>query len=200
MYYVDLEIVDEVWERGDEIFFRGGCSILGTCAFIWRMTQKEYNNGVKLWADDVYRFAVSCGGGLELSKDVVQEAFATLWERREKVEVEKGKSFLLTVVHNLLMSHHRHVQVHQQALPYLQEERVIAPDERFDLQEVLHKALERLPQVQRNAVVLKDVEGYSCKEIAEMLGLSEKQVSVYLFRARVSMKKIIIALGYDYNN
>ena len=62
------------------------------------MTQKEYNNGVKLWADDVYRFAVSCGGGLELSKDVVQEAFATLWERREKVEVEKGKSFLLTVV------------------------------------------------------------------------------------------------------
>ena len=164
------------------------------------MTQKEYNNGVKLWADDVYRFAVSCGGDSELSKDAVQEAYATLWEQREKVVVEKGKSFLLSVVHNQLMSHHRHVQVHQQAVPFLQEDETVKPDERFDLQEVLHKALERLPQVQRTAVVMKDVEGYSCKEIAEMLKLSEKQVSVYLFRARVTMKKLLIALGYDNNN
>lgn len=164
------------------------------------MTQKEYNNGVRLWADDVYRFAVRCGGDHEMSEDAVQEAYATLWERREAVSVEKGKSFLLTVAHNYLMSLHRHEQVHQQAAPFLVEEEAVCPDERFDLQEALHKALERLPQVQRAAVVLKDVEGYSCKEIAEMLHLSEKQVSVYLFRARVSMKKTLIALGYDNNN
>ncbi len=164
------------------------------------MTQKEYNNGVRLWADDVYRFAVRCGGGEELSKDAVQEAYASLWERREQVEVEKGKAFLFTVVHNCLMSYHRHEQVHQQTLPLLQPDRVVLPDERFDLQDALHKALERLPQVQREAVQLKDVEGYSCKEIAEMLSLTEKQVSVYLFRARVSLKKTLIALGYDNNN
>ncbi len=164
------------------------------------MTQKEYNNGVRLWADDVYRFAVRCGGGEELSKDAVQEAYASLWERREQVEVEKGKAFLFTVVHNCLMSYHRHEQVHQQTLPLLEPDRVVLPDERFDLQDALHKALERLPQVQREAVQLKDVEGYSCKEIAEMLSLTEKQVSVYLFRARVSLKKTLIALGYDNNN
>lgn len=163
------------------------------------MTQKEYNNGVRLWADDVYRFAVRCGGGEE-SKDAVQEAYASLWECREKVEVDKGKSFLFTVVHNCLMSRHRHEQVHQQTLPLLEPERVVQPDERFDLQDALHKALERLPQVQREAVQLKDVEGYSCKEIADMLSLTEKQVSVYLFRARVSLKKTLIALGYDNNN
>lgn len=164
------------------------------------MTQKEYNNGVRLWADDVYRFAVRCGGGEELSKDAVQEAYASLWEKREQVEVEKGKSFLFTVVHNCLMSHHRHEQVHQQTLPLLEPERVVQPDERFDIQEALQRALMRLPQVQREAVQLKDVEGYSCKEIAEMLSLTEKQVSVYLFRARVSLKKTLIALGYDNNN
>ena len=163
------------------------------------MTQKEYNNGVRLWADDVYRFAVRCGGGEE-SKDAVQEAFASLWERREKVEVEKGKSFLLTVVHNCLMSHHRHEQVHQQAISLLERDKVVQPNERFDLQEALHIALERLPKIQREAVVLKDVEGYSCKEISDMLSLTEKQVSVYLFRARVSLKKTLIALGYDNNN
>ncbi len=163
------------------------------------MTQKEYNNGVRLWADDVYRFAVRCGGGEE-ARDAVQEAYASLWERREQVEVEKGKSFLFTVVHNCLMSHHRHEQVKQQVQPLLEPDRMVQPDERFDLQDALHKALERLPQVQREAVQLKDVEGYSCKEIADMLSLTEKQVSVYLFRARVSLKKTLIALGYDNNN
>lgn len=164
------------------------------------MTQKEYNNGVRLWADDVYRFAVRCGGGEELSKDAVQEAYASLWERREKVPAEKGKSFLLTVVHNHLMSQHRHSRVHQQAAQQLVPPLLVAPDEGFDLKGALRKALERLPQVQRAAVELKDVEGYSCKEIAEILSLSETQVSVYLFRARVSLKKTLIALGYDNNN
>lgn len=169
-------------------------------AFIGCMTQKEYNDGVRLWADDVYRFAVRCGGDKEMSEDAVQEAFASLWERLPDVSVEKGKSYLLTVAHNYLMSRHRHAQVHQQAASFLVEEEVVAPDERFDLQEALHKALERLPQVQRAAVELKDVEGYSCKEIAQMLHLTEKQVTVYLFRARVSLKKTLIALGYDNNN
>ncbi|MBO4599630.1 MAG: sigma-70 family RNA polymerase sigma factor [Bacteroidales bacterium] len=164
------------------------------------MTRKDYNNGVRLWADDVYRFAVRCGGGAEESKDAVQEAFASLWEIRERVEVEKGKSYLLTVVHNHLMSCHRREQVRLQAVSFLKPDEVVSPDERFDLQEALHKALECLPQVQREAVQLKDVEGYSCREIAEILSLTEKQVSVYLFRARVSLKKHLTKLGYDNHN
>ena len=59
------------------------------------MTRNEYNNGVTLWADDVYRYAVHCCGDREQSKDYVQEAFATLWEKREEVDTEKGKAFLL---------------------------------------------------------------------------------------------------------
>lgn len=164
------------------------------------MTQKEYNNGVRLWADDVYRFAVHCGGGEELSKDAVQEAYASLWERRELVSMEKGKAYLLTVAHNHLMSHHRHQHVHQQVASLLTPAAMVVPDESFDLQEALHRAMEKLPQVQRAAIELKDLEGYSCKEIAEILSLSEKQVTVYLFRARVSLKKTLIALGYDNNN
>ena len=97
------------------------------------MTQKEYNNGVSLWADEVYRFAVHCGGGEELSKDAVQEAYASLWECRERIPVEKGKAYLLTVAHNHLMSHHRREQVYQRVLPQLTPAVSVAPDERFDL-------------------------------------------------------------------
>lgn len=164
------------------------------------MTVKEYNDGVKLWTDDVYRFAARCSGNNTLAEDAVQEAYASLWMRLENVPADKGKPFLLTVVHNLLMSHHRHERVRQQAAHLLQEEETIVPDEHFDLQEALYKAMQTLPQVQRSAIMLKDVEGYSCREIADMLSLSEKQVTVYLFRGRVAMKKRLTALGYDNNN
>ena len=60
--------------------------------------------------------------------------------------------------------------------------------------------MDALPQVQREAVMLKDIEGYDVHEISEILSISENQVRVYVFRARVSMKKTLIALGYDGNN
>lgn len=164
------------------------------------MTQKEYNNGVRLWADDVYRFAVHCCGDGETGKDAVQEAYAALWERRKDVDIEKGKAFLLAVVHNWAMSQHRHRKVHENVASDLTGETVVNPDERFDLRETLNQAAASLPEVQRAAMMLKDVEGYNCREIADILHINEKQVSVYLYRARVSMKKTLIALGYDNNN
>ena len=164
------------------------------------MTRNEYNNGVSLWADDVYRYAVHCCGDREQSKDFVQEAFATLWEKRESVATEKGKAFLLAVVHNHVMSHFRHEAMHRERADMLRGEQMTGPDEAFDLHDAIQKAMEALPQVQREAVMLKDVEGYDCREIADILSINENQVRVYLFRARVSMKKTLIALGYDGNN
>ena len=154
------------------------------------MTRNEYNNGVTLWADDVYRYAVHCCGDREQSKDFVQEAFATLWEKRESVATEKGKAFL----------HFRHEAMHRERADMLRGEQMTGPDEAFDLHDAIQKAMEALPQVQREAVMLKDVEGYDCREIADILSINENQVRVYLFRARVSMKKTLIALGYDGNN
>ena len=164
------------------------------------MTLKEYNNAVTLWADDVYRFAIHCSCDEDMGKDAVQEAYTALWEHRDSVNVEKVKSFLLTVVHNWVMSQHRHHKVHEDNAPDLIGEKVVAPDVSFDLRDALQKASAKLPEIQRSALILKDVEGYSCREIAEVLNISETQVSVYLFRARITMKKQLIALGYDNNN
>ena len=184
----------------DAAFFIKGCNIFASQATIRQMTHKEYNNGVKAWADDVYQFAVHCCGNSEDGKDAVQEAFAVLWKKREEVDAAKGKAYLLSVVYRQTMSRFRHSKVVQESQPLIQGETKVSPDERFDLREALNQALNRLPEVQRAALQLKDVEGYSCKEIAEILALNEQQVMTYLFRARVSMKKTMTALGYDNND
>lgn len=76
-------------------------------------------------------------------------------------------------------------------------ETVTQPDERFDLREAIEKSLQSLPEVQRAILQLRDVEGYSYAEIGETLSISDNQVQVYLFRARVTMRKQLKIMGYD---
>jgi RNA polymerase sigma-70 factor (ECF subfamily) len=64
------------------------------------------------------------------------------------------------------------------------------------LQEILHEALERLSEIQRSVILLRDYEGYSYQEIGEITGLSESQVKVYIYRGRVFLKNYIGKLEY----
>ena len=63
-----------------------------------------------------------------------------------------------------------------------------------DLKEILNEALDRLPEVQKTVVLLGDYEGYNYAEIAEITGLSEAQVKVYIFRARKALKAYLKTL------
>jgi len=63
-----------------------------------------------------------------------------------------------------------------------------------DIKEVLDKALDRLPAIQKSVVLLRDYEGYAYREIAEITGLNETQVKVYIYRARLFLKKYIVSL------
>ena len=58
----------------------------------------------------------------------------------------------------------------------------------IDVNDILHKALTTLPEAQRNALLLRDYEGYSYQEIGDITGMSESQVKVNIFRARTALK------------
>lgn len=59
----------------------------------------------------------------------------------------------------------------------------------FESQQVVDRAVSILPPIQKSVILLRDLEGYSYKEIADILNLSDSQVKVYLFRARKKIKK-----------
>jgi len=56
---------------------------------------------------------------------------------------------------------------------------------------VLNRAIENLPEDQRSVLLLRDYEGYSYKEIADITNLTETKVKVYIYRARVYLKSFI---------
>jgi RNA polymerase sigma-70 factor (ECF subfamily) len=61
----------------------------------------------------------------------------------------------------------------------------------------MQQALGLVPEQQRAVLLMKDVEGYHYKEIAQLTGLDETQVTGLLYRARVNLKKAYLKLNGD---
>jgi RNA polymerase sigma-70 factor (ECF subfamily) len=157
------------------------------------MTVKEYNKCVDANADGVYRFILKNIRDEEKARDIVQDAFTKLWEKAENVDFEKSKSYLFTSAYNRMID-------------VIRKEKRMTPMEDghqslnsvgnsyTDLKEILNEAIETLPEIQKSVLLLRDYEGYSYKEIGDITNLSESQVKVYIFRARVALKEYIGSL------
>ena len=156
------------------------------------MTTREYNDSVRQHSDSLYRFALRYANDSAVAEDAVQECFVTLWEHRDAVEAATVKGWLIRVLYRWLVSEHRHREAERNAL-----RQIATPDEQysqhtgFELHDAFADALPRLPEQQRILLLLRDLEGYDYAEMAQMTGLSEQQVGVYLFRARKTMRKLM---------
>ena len=155
------------------------------------MTEKEYNDCVTQYADNVYRFIVKNLRHEEDARDVVQTAFEKLWRNREDVDGAKCKSYLFTVAYNGMIDHIRKVKRVYLKDEFKDETRIYSKEQN-NAKAVLQEALARLSETQRSLVMLKDYEGYSYEEIGRIMNVSESQVKVYLHRARLQLKEYIV--------
>ena len=158
------------------------------------MTDKQYNECVDLYADNVYRFIVKNIRNEEDARDIVQTAFEKMWRNRNSVENDKSKSFLFTVAYNQMIDHIRKNKritlkqdFNKQAGMY--EMRTT----QNNAKKMLHEALGKLNETQSSLVMLKDYEGYSYEEIGKITGLNQSQVKVYLHRARVTLRNYLVS-------
>ncbi len=157
------------------------------------MTIEEYNKAVDLYADNLYRFILKQCRTEELAQDVVQESFEKMWLKLDTVNGAKAKSYLFTTgYHTMLdiLKKEKRVTTLEGESSQLQQESA----QYSDISEVLENALERLPEVQRSVIMLRDYEGYSYEEIGEITGLTESQVKVYIYRARMSLKRYMVKI------
>jgi len=157
------------------------------------MTEKEYNECVRLYADNVYRFILKNLRQEEDARDVVQSAFEKLWNNRHSVVTEKSKSYLFTIAYHQMIDHLRKTRRIQLREDFREETR-ISDKPVHQLRRTLENALARLNETQRSLVLLKDYEGYSYSEIGQITGLNESQVKVYLHRARIQLKNYLVSL------
>jgi len=155
------------------------------------MTEREYNECVRTYADNVYRFILKNLRHEEDSRDVVQTAFEKMWRNREDVEYDRSKSYLFTVAYHQMIDHIRKSK-RIQLKETFNESAAITDRPANNMKKVLEQALDRLSETQKSLVLLKDYEGYSYEEIGRITGLNESQVKVYLHRARIQLKNYLV--------
>ena len=159
------------------------------------MSEQEYTLTAKQCREALYRFAVRYTADGDGAWDTVQDAFVALWTHREEVEAEKAKGWLIRVIYRQLVDKHRREERFRIMAPELVQDEWYNQHDNFELHDAMQQALAQLPEQHRAILLMKDLEGYHYKEIAELTGLDESQVTGILYRARVSLKKAYIKLN-----
>lgn len=157
------------------------------------MTVSEYNSCVNELADGLYRFALKSSGDKLLAEDLVQDAYERLWKKAEQVEPQKAKAYLYRTVVNLHIDKVRREKLSRAHLEQKTADYTVSPLP-FDLKAHLDEGIKRLNEIQRNTILLRDYEGYSYSEIAEILNISEDQVRISIFRARKALKEFLVTI------
>jgi len=154
------------------------------------MTVKEYNKSVEEYADPVYRFIRADLKDEDRANDIVQDSFEKLWRHVAEIEYQVVKSWLFSTAYHTMIDNIRK----EKRMTYIEEsheESMIYDSNYSDLNEILHAAIDRLPEQQKSSVLLRDYEGYSYKEIGEITGQTEAQVKINIYRGRLALKSYI---------
>lgn len=158
------------------------------------MQKISFRNDILPLKDKLFRLALCITRNREEAEDIVQDTMLRVWNRREEWNVwETVEGFCLTICRNLAIDRSQKMDArHVELTPEVTElpdmaapDRLMERDERLGL---LHRLIAELPEKQRTILQLRDVEGKSYKEIAEILQLTEEVVKVNLFRARQRIK------------
>lgn len=153
------------------------------------MRRREYNIVVKQHSNNLYGYAVRFLRDKEDAQDIVQDVYEKLWINRKSVEFLKAKSWMFTTAHNAMINFSNRKGRIQLTDEMEMFEKGTNPLNSFESNQVVDRAVAILPPIQKSVILLRDLEGYSYREIADIMDLTDAQVKVYLFRARKKIKK-----------
>ena len=147
--------------------------------------------------NELFRLALRITLNRAEAEDVVQETMMKVWSRREQWEqLESIEGFCLTICRNLSLDKIRRMDNQTGSLEPGDDpaDRSYGANpeqqaEQKDRVAIVRKLINQLPEKQRTAMQLRDIEGKSYKEIANIMDISEEQVKINIFRARQTIKK-----------
>ncbi|WP_226391266.1 RNA polymerase sigma factor [Penaeicola halotolerans] len=143
----------------------------------------------------LYRFASHWLRDGEQAKDLVQDALLKAWNKRAQLDqIDNHDAWMMRMVKNMaidsLRKDQKRPQVSVDVIEHLTAAEVDRDEDVFQAQLQLAKQiLGDLPDKQRAIMQLREVEGYSYQQIAEVLEISLEQVKVNVFRARQKMRE-----------
>lgn len=159
------------------------------------MTEKDFNTLFSSLSDKLFRLAKSILKNTDEAVDAVQELQLKLWEKRESLsEAENKNTYTLRTLRNLCIDTLRRQHVHEEISESW--EHIPAAEsysfESTDMANYVSRLIDRLPELQRTIIRMRDVEEMEVTEIATVTGLTENAVNVNLSRARKKLREKLL--------
>ncbi len=147
--------------------------------------------------NELFRLALRITLNRAEAEDVVQETMMKVWNKRgDWDKIDSIEAFCLTTCRNLSLDKIRRMDNQVASFEEAQDPadgsygaNPAEQAEQRDRVTLVRKLIQRLPEKQRTAMQLRDIEGKSYRDIAEIMNISEQQVKVNIFRARQTVKK-----------
>ncbi len=176
--------------------------------------KSDFEKLYKLYYPKMFAFAKNYVPANEDAENIVQDVFLTLWERKEEIEISFTlTTYLFTLVKNRCLNFLRHKLIEEEYNSQMKKELgfKLYALEVFDysyqseeeLQEIIRRALDALPERCREVFIKSRIEGLKYKEISDELGISvntvEKQIVTALRKLRVVLKDYLPLLLFLVN-
>jgi len=165
------------------------------------MSLEAFNKRVLPSKNKLYRFALRLLGSEEEAKDIVQETMIKVWNKRDEIHNYLNmEAWCMRVVRNLsfdlLKSKHKKTIGFTEGFEVKAEiDTPYRVAEISNTMETVHHLIESLPDKQKLAIQLRDIEGYSYKEIADILEIDVNNVKINLFRGRKSVRERLVNIN-----
>lgn len=159
------------------------------------------------YKDSVYTYAYYFLGNRFDAVDVSQEVLIRCWQHLDTIKLGTAKAWMFRTTKNLCIDFTRRNQTRQkyfdkrdqEFLTNLQDsDNEYAPIDENMVIEELDVLLAKLPDTYRTIIIMREIQGFSYKEISEFLELPLNSVKVYLHRARKGLKQLAIKKEYHH--
>ncbi len=146
----------------------------------------------------IHKLAYHITGDAEQAEDLCHEAFIKYFERKKPLpDINQTKYWLIRVVKNISLNYVKKKSRQRKGFEKLKKIAPLAADsseQEYIKKETIsriQRALDEIPYRLRMAVVLKEYAGLNYKEIGAILGISEGNVKIRVFRARQRLAQIL---------
>lgn len=162
------------------------------------MKESDFRNDVLPLKNKLFRLALRITLKREEAEDIVQETLLKVWKcMNEGKDIDNIEAFAMTACRNMAIDASEKKEKQNISLDEAMLERqdtAHAPDEvlmEAENEHIVTITINSLPEKQRTAIQLREIEGKTYKEIALIMELTEADVKVNIFRARKRIKEIL---------
>jgi RNA polymerase sigma-70 factor, ECF subfamily len=162
------------------------------------MSVEAFKQHILPLRDKLFRFALHLLQNVHEAEDAVQDVMAVIWSRREEWPQWKSiPAYCMTATRNACIDRLRRRRIRQVEEGQGRQIQSMDTDpfEKVTGKEMIariRECVDELPVQQQQVMRLRELEGFTYNEIAEVLDMSLEQVKVYLHRGRQAIRKIII--------